>query len=87
MGNQNIFKSKSYFDQHIFGIKNCLAQNAVFPQGPIFSDFGPQSDFLEQIGPRKVRFCAQKSDFEGLSQHQLVHSAVLLPNRGTAECN
>ena len=27
---------------------------AVFPKGPIFSDFGPLSDFLEQIGPRKV---------------------------------
>ena len=35
----------------------------------------------------KVRFFAQKSDFEGLSQHQLVHSAVLLPIRGTAEFN
>ena len=36
---------------------------AVFPKGLFFSDFGPQSDFLEQIGPRKVRFCTEKSDF------------------------
>ena len=30
--------------------------HAVFPQGPIFSDFNPNSDFLEQTGLRKVRF-------------------------------
>ena len=49
----------------------------VFPQGPILSDFGSKSDFLEQIGPRKVRFCTQKSNFEGLRQHQLVLSTVV----------
>ena len=28
-----------------------------------------------------------KSNFEGLRQHQIVLSTVLLPNDGTAECN
>ena len=56
------------------------------PKGLIFSDFGPQSDFLEQIGLRKVRFWAQKSDFKSFRQHQLHFSTVLVQNGGTAEC-
>ena len=45
-----------------------------------------QSDFLEQIGPRKVQFWAQKSDFKSFRQHQLHFSTVLVQNGGTAEC-
>ena len=58
----------------------------MFQQGQIFSDFGSQSDFLEQIGLRKVRFWAQKSDFKSFRQHQLHFSTVLVQNGGTAEC-
>ena len=37
---------------------------AVFPNGPIFSDFGPNSDLFRQKGPKMVQFYTQKSDFD-----------------------
>ena len=33
------------------------------PTSSYFLGLGPKSDFLEHIGPRKVRLCTQKSDF------------------------
>ena len=41
------------------------------PTSSYFLGLGPKSDFLEQMGLRKVRLCTQKSDFEA-SQHKLV---------------
>ena len=35
---------------------------AVFPSGPIFSYFGPNSDLFRQKGPKMVQFYTQKSD-------------------------
>ena len=39
-------------------------ESAVFPDGPIFSDFGPKSDLFGQKGPKMVWFYTQKSDFD-----------------------
>ena len=39
--------------------------SAVLPNGPIFSDFGPESDFFEQNGPELVRITPQKSGLGG----------------------
>ena len=44
--------------------KSCLFFCTVFPNGPIFSDFGPKSDLFGQKGPKMVRFYTQKSDFD-----------------------
>ena len=41
------------------------AMYAVLPNGPIFSDFGPESDFFEQNGPELVRITPQKSGLGG----------------------
>ena len=43
---------------------------AVLPNGPIFSDFGPESDFFEQNGPELVRITTQKSGLGGNKQRQ-----------------
>ena len=37
----------------------------VLPNGLIFSDFGPESDFFEQNGPELVRITPQKSGLGG----------------------
>ena len=37
----------------------------VLPNGPIFSDFGPESDFFEQNGLELVRITPQKSGLGG----------------------
>ena len=34
----------------------------MLPNGPIFSDFGPESDFFEQNGPKSVRITS-KSEY------------------------
>ena len=34
----------------------------MLPNGPIFSDFGPESDFFEQNGPKLVRITS-KSEY------------------------
>ena len=44
---------------------------AVLPNGPIFSDFGPESDFFEQNGPELVRINTQKSGLGGNKQRQI----------------
>ena len=38
--------------------------DAKYLNGPIFSDFGPKSDFVGQKGPKMVLFCTQKSKFD-----------------------
>ena len=43
----------------------------VLPNGPIFSDFGPESDFFEQNGPELVRINTQKSGLGGNKQRQI----------------
>ena len=43
----------------------------MLPNGPIFSDFGPESDFFEQKGPELVRITTQKSGLGGIKQRQL----------------
>ena len=45
--------------------------SAVLPNGPIFSDFGPESDFFEQNGPELVRINTQKSGLGGNKQRQI----------------
>ena len=44
---------------------------AVLPNSPIFSDFGPESDFFEQNGPELVRINTQKSGLGGNKQRQI----------------
>ena len=44
---------------------------AVLPNGPIFSDFGPESDFFEKNGPELVRINTQKSGLGGNKQRQI----------------
>ena len=48
-----------------------MASPAVLPNGPIFSDFGPESDFFEQNGPELVRINTQKSGLGGNKQRQI----------------
>ena len=48
-----------------------LPAAAVLPNGPIFSDLGPESDFLEQNGPELVRINTQKSGLGGNKQRQI----------------
>ena len=43
----------------------------MLPNGPIFSDFGPESDFFEQNGPELVRINTQKSGLGGNKQRQI----------------
>ena len=38
--------------------------DAKYLNGPIFSDFGPKSDFVGQKGLKRILFCTQKSKFE-----------------------
>ena len=44
---------------------------AVLPNGPIVSDFGPESDFFEQNSPELVRITTQKSGLGGNNQRQI----------------
>ena len=44
---------------------------AVLPNGPIVSDFGPESDFFEQNSMELVRITTQKSGLGGNKQRQL----------------
>ena len=48
--------------------------SAGFPQDSICSDFGPQTDFLQQIGLIKVQFCTQKSWFQVNKNRYLLNS-------------
>ena len=48
-----------------------LGALAVLPNGLIFSDFGPESDFFEQNGPELVRINTQKSGLGGNKQRQI----------------
>ena len=42
----------------------------MLPNGPIFSDFGPESDFFEQNGPELVRITPLKSGLGDNKQRQ-----------------
>ena len=51
--------------------------DAKYLNGPIFSDFGPKSDFVGQKGPKMVLFCTQKSRFEQNGRRYYLKSIVL----------
>ena len=42
-----------------------LKASPVLPNGLIFLDFGPNSDFFGDFGPKMVRIGTQKSYLEG----------------------
>ena len=48
--------------EKLFFYSRLLFTKAVFPNGPISSDFGPKSDLFGQKGQKMVRFYNQKSD-------------------------
>ena len=51
--------------------------DSKYLNGPIFSDFGPKSDFVGQKGPKMVLFCTQKSKFEQNGRRYHLKSIVL----------
>ena len=55
----------------VFSAKMGTTPCSVLPNGPIFSDFGPESDFFEQNGPELVRINTQKSGLGGNKQRQI----------------
>ena len=55
----------------VFSAKMGTTPCSVLPNGPIFSDFGPESDFFEQNGPELVWINTQKSGLGGNKQRQI----------------
>ena len=51
--------------------RSAVSTSPVLPNGLIFSDFGPESDFFEQNGPELVRINTQKSGLGGNKQRQI----------------
>ena len=49
----------------------------MLPNGPVFPDFGPESDFFEQNGPELVRITPQKSGLGGNKQRQFKKDCYL----------
>ena len=49
----------------------------MFPNDPIFLDFGPKSDLFGQKGPKMVLFYTQKSDFDK-NEHDFNDALIVL---------